>query len=309
MSACRCAGALAVLLWAGVAQAQQTYTYDALGRLVTVGRGATLTTYSYDANGNRTQKVVAVNGAPVAVADSVSTSMNTPVSFDPRTNDSDPNGNPLTITAATNGASGVVTITGGGAGLTYTPNAGFSGSDSFTYTISDGGLTATATVSVTVSSVDYTPDALNWADLSPRWNGVNGGSSQPNWVDGATLTISGLQPGASITLSFATDTVNAGLAGLLVDVYKNGVSVTRSMLIADAAGGTPSGTVGTVSVTNGDTIRFRGIVFDSAVNAGSGLVHTKSARQLVYNQTTGALLDTFTVSGWFRESGPGGPLD
>ena len=43
-----------------------------------------------------------------------------------------------TITAKTNGAKGVVAITGGGTGLTYKPNLNANGSDSFTYTIDDG---------------------------------------------------------------------------------------------------------------------------------------------------------------------------
>jgi len=67
-------------------------------------------------------------------------------------------GETLTITAVTNGTNGTVAITGGGTGLTYTPNANFFGADAFTYTISDGnGGTATATVNVTVTNVNDPP--------------------------------------------------------------------------------------------------------------------------------------------------------
>jgi hypothetical protein len=46
---------------------------------------------------------------------------------------------------------GTVMITGGGTGLTYSPDIGYTGTDSFTYTISDGnGGTDTATVTITV---------------------------------------------------------------------------------------------------------------------------------------------------------------
>ena len=55
-------------------------------------------------------------------------------------------GQTLRITAATQGAHGTVAITGLGTGLTYTPAPTYRGSDSFTYTISDGALTDTATV-------------------------------------------------------------------------------------------------------------------------------------------------------------------
>ncbi len=66
---------------------------------------------------------------------------------------------PLVITSVpVNGAGapvlGTVTITGNGSGLTYAPNTGFFGTDSFTYTVSDGnGGTAIATVNVTVNGV------------------------------------------------------------------------------------------------------------------------------------------------------------
>jgi uncharacterized repeat protein (TIGR01451 family) len=74
-------------------------------------------------------------------------------------------GETLTITAKTNGANGTVAITGGGTGLTYTPNANYFGSDSFTYTISDGnGGTDTATVNVTVTGINDVPSFTKGAD-------------------------------------------------------------------------------------------------------------------------------------------------
>ena len=70
-------------------------------------------------------------------------------------------GETLTITAKTNGANGTVAITGGGTGLTYTPNLNYFGPDSFTYTISDGVLTDTAIVTITVTPVNDPPTAVN----------------------------------------------------------------------------------------------------------------------------------------------------
>ena len=61
-------------------------------------------------------------------------------------------GDTLSVTGSTDGAHGTVACTGAGA-CTYTPATGYSGPDSFTYTVSDGhGGTATGTVTVTVSA-------------------------------------------------------------------------------------------------------------------------------------------------------------
>ncbi|HEY8356656.1 MAG TPA: Ig-like domain-containing protein, partial [Ramlibacter sp.] len=60
-----------------------------------------------------------------------------------------------TITAVTQGAHGTVTIIDAAAGLiSYTPAAGYYGLDSYTYTVTSGGITETATVSVAVGAVD-----------------------------------------------------------------------------------------------------------------------------------------------------------
>ena len=75
-------------------------------------------------------------------------------------NDSDPDGHALTVTTPNPTAlHGTVSCTAAGV-CTYTPNANYFGSDSFTYGISDGhGGTDTATVSVTVTPVNDLPEA------------------------------------------------------------------------------------------------------------------------------------------------------
>lgn len=68
--------------------------------------------------------------------------------------DSDPDGDPLTVSLVGPPSNG--TLAGGtigfGGGFTYTPAAGFVGTDAFTYRISDGALTASATVTITVTN-------------------------------------------------------------------------------------------------------------------------------------------------------------
>ncbi|MDB4339036.1 Ig-like domain-containing protein, partial [Rubripirellula sp.] len=82
--------------------------------------------------------------------DSASTLIDTPVDINVLENDSDPQNGTFSITALTNPSNGQVSQSNGI--VTYTPNNGYSGIDSFTYTITDDqNETATATVTVTVA--------------------------------------------------------------------------------------------------------------------------------------------------------------
>ncbi len=92
-----------------------------------------------------------LNEGPNAADDAITVEFESSANLvDVLANDSDPDGDTLTITAVSSPAHGTATITSGG--ISYTPAAGYSGADSFTYTISDGrGGTATASVAVTVN--------------------------------------------------------------------------------------------------------------------------------------------------------------
>jgi DNA/RNA endonuclease G (NUC1) len=99
----------------------------------------------------------AVNDAPTAIADSAATNEDTPVTIDVRGNDSDVDGDQLSITNVTAPAKGTAAITADGK-ILYTPNPNQNGADSFTYAISDGkGGTATAAVSVSINPVNDAP--------------------------------------------------------------------------------------------------------------------------------------------------------
>jgi VCBS repeat-containing protein len=66
-------------------------------------------------------------------------------------NDSDPDGDPLAATLQTGSTNGLVTVNADGS-FTYTPDSGFTGTDTFTYAANDGlGGSDTATVTITVS--------------------------------------------------------------------------------------------------------------------------------------------------------------
>jgi Bacterial Ig domain len=98
------------------------------------------------------------NAAPDAVDDAVSVAEDSGTNMvNVLTNDSDANGDPLTVTAVGAASNGTAGISGGV--VTYAPNPDFFGSDSFTYTISDGTESDTATVTVTVTNVNDAPVA------------------------------------------------------------------------------------------------------------------------------------------------------
>ncbi|WP_386067957.1 Ig-like domain-containing protein [Tahibacter sp. UC22_41] len=102
------------------------------------------------------------NRPPAAADDSAQTPPATPVRINVLRNDSDPDGDSLSVTSVSTPAHGTAAINDDGS-VTYTPAAGFEGSDGFTYTVSDGrGGTATARVSVLVGAgANRPPIAVN----------------------------------------------------------------------------------------------------------------------------------------------------
>ncbi|WP_341861585.1 cadherin-like domain-containing protein [Gymnodinialimonas sp. 57CJ19] len=101
------------------------------------------------------------NEGPDAVDDSIPVDEDESVTFNPLANDSDPEGDPLTVTDISDPSNGTLTDNGDGT-YTYEPNDDFNGTDSVTYTISDGnGGTDTATITFNVAPVNDAPDAVN----------------------------------------------------------------------------------------------------------------------------------------------------
>ena len=107
--------------------------------------------------------VTSVNDPPVAMGDSTTTDEDRAIVIRVLDNDTDVDGDSLSVIAVGTPSNGTAVIKSGSATtITYTPNAGFHGSDSFTYVASDGnGGTDTGTV--TVTAVDDEP-----ANRSPR---------------------------------------------------------------------------------------------------------------------------------------------
>jgi 3-phytase len=92
-----------------------------------------------------------VNDPPIAQNDQLSVSQGSLGTINPLNNDSDPDGDNLKIAGKTDGKYGKVDINGNN--LTYTLlDANYLGNDVFSYTVSDGSLSASANVRVTVTA-------------------------------------------------------------------------------------------------------------------------------------------------------------
>ena len=172
--------------------------------------------------------VLPVNDPPEAVDDAAETTEDTPVTIAVLDNDSDPEGDPLTVAEISTPAHGAARLTGAGA-VEYTPDPDYHGPDGFTYVVGDGsGLTAQAAVDVTVLPANDPPEVLGVIpdqtleagdgpaslDLSPYFEDRDGDSLGYTAVAsdavalslaGATLTLTVARPGAATVTVTAQD--------------------------------------------------------------------------------------------------------
>jgi len=119
--------------------------------------------YQHTATGTIT--VTVTDAPPIAVPDSAGVPYGAPTKIYPLNNDSDPDGDSLKISSTGSPkapVNGAVNVDPSGQFMTYTPNAGFSGVDTFSYTITDGHTnTATALETMNVAKQNQPPVAVN----------------------------------------------------------------------------------------------------------------------------------------------------
>ncbi|MFZ7094163.1 cadherin-like domain-containing protein [Primorskyibacter sp. 2E233] len=110
--------------------------------------------------------------APVVADDALDTPPDQPIVFTAAellANDWDINSDTLTIVGFSDPGHGVITDQGNGTYL-FTPEAGYEGVDSFTYTVSDGGFTTEGNVSVIIDTFNAVSDDFAGGALDPVWN-------------------------------------------------------------------------------------------------------------------------------------------
>ncbi|EGR3110333.1 RTX toxin [Vibrio parahaemolyticus] len=163
---------------------------DSFTYIVTSGGVSESTTVSVD--------VTPVNDAPVAKDDIATTQEDTAVTIDVLPNDSDVDGDKLSIeSASVPKEQGTVEEVNGK--LVFTPAENFNGDAEITYTVTDGALTDQATVKVTVNAVNDTPvvesniaDQAFAEDFTPYTIDLNTAFSDVDNVDGElTFSVSG----------------------------------------------------------------------------------------------------------------------
>jgi len=113
------------------------------------------------ANGTFTITVTAVNDAPVAVANTLTVDEDSSISnTDVIANDTDVEDDTLTLTAVSTDGTGTVAVNSDGLSVDYTPAANFNGTETITYTVSDGTDTSEGTFTITVTAVNDAPVAI-----------------------------------------------------------------------------------------------------------------------------------------------------
>jgi VCBS repeat-containing protein len=203
---------------------------DSFTYTVSDGNGGTTT-------GTVSVNVAAVNDAPTTSGGTASGTEDGSVTGQLAATDVD--GDALTFGLAQNGApaNGTVTVNPDGS-YTYTPAANFNGTDSFTYTVSDGnGGVATGSISVTVDPTNDAP-TTSGASLAGQEDGTIAGQVTGHDVDGDALTFAVAGAPANGTVTMNPD----GSFSYTPATNFNGTD-SFTYTVADGNGGTTTGTV------------------------------------------------------------------
>ncbi|GAA2888668.1 hypothetical protein Acy02nite_70610 [Actinoplanes cyaneus] len=207
---------------------------DGFDYVITDDRGATATAHV----------TLIINGAPAAADDAVSVPTDTAVDIAVTANDTDPEAQPLQVAAVNTPSHGATRINPDQT-VEYRPDPGFSGADSFGYTITDNaGNTASAQVTVQVENAAPTARPDTAALLSDRSVLVDvlANDSDPN--PGQTVTVVSAGPPANGTAVLAAGGIRYTPARGYVGPD------TFTYAVSDGNGGTATGTVA-VTVSNG----------------------------------------------------------
>jgi VCBS repeat-containing protein len=250
-------------------------------------------TYTFDVDGvtsTRGTATITVTGAPTANDDSFSTPQDIPLTVAAPgvlSNDTDPDGDSLIIGDLGGSTHGTVNLNGSGS-FTFTPEAGFVGTASFTYKVSDDGsfLSNLATASIDVTA-NEPPVASDDTFATPKDTiltidapGLLANDSDPN---DDPLVVSGVAaPGLPANGTIEADTLNAD--GSFRYLARPGFVGTDSFTYTVSDGGLTD--VGTVTITVTDpTMNTPPVAVDDSYTIAKDTVLTVDAPGLLANDT------------------------
>ncbi len=190
------------------------------------------------------------NSAPVAVDDTATISEDTSAAIDVLANDSDADSDAalLSVAEVSSPTHGTAVVAADGTSVSYTPDADFAGTDSFTYTAEDidGAVSNSATVTVTVTPVDdqavLGADTVTVAEDTTVTVDV---LANDHDADGA-LTVTGVSDPAHGTAAVAADGLSVSYSPDSDFAGTDSFTYT----VTDPVGGSGTGTV-TVTVVAG----------------------------------------------------------
>ena len=232
---------------------------------------ATLSVQAYDGIAAVQSTSVALNISAVAdgVADNVSTSILTGVTFSPLTNDNF-EGTP-SVTAISAPLHGVALLLGNS--ITYTPALGYSGIDTFTYTVTSGGVTEIIPITVTVGDNAPTGPAslgsLATVDKGLVLINVGLQFQDPDLLDVLRFTATGLPAGLSIDPLLGT--INGIVDGHASVNGVNGSGTYNVVVTATDLAGKSVSSAGTIVVTNPAPIPLVGLSIGGSQDALLGI--------------------------------------
>ncbi len=222
-----------------------------------------------------------VNQAPTATAQSITLDQNTNAAITLSGTDSDGTIDSFTITSGPSNG----TLSGSGANRTYTPNADFSGSDSFAFTVrdNDGAISSPATVAITVNNTGGGGGPVNQAPTAAFTYAANnlavsfagGMSSDPDNGPQSPLSYAwDFGDGASSTEVGPVHTyAAAGTYQVTLTVNDGDLSdaVTQSVTVTAGGNGGPTGGSCTYTITNEWNSGFTGEI--SITNNGTSAIN------------------------------------
>ena len=220
------------------------------------GTVPTITYTVSDGKGGATTSTLDIEVTSVGdvVPDDATTHAGVPVTLAVLTNDNFANAD-AKVTGATRGEHGSVIVNPDGT-ITYTPDAGYVGSDSFTYTVTSGGRTETATVTVSVGNTPpvATPEAVITPEDTPVTGNVLANDLDR---DGDPLTVTSFEvggqsyaPGATATIPGVGAVTIGGDGGysFIPEANWNGTVPPVTYTTTDGNGGTNTANL-TITVT------------------------------------------------------------